>query len=91
MIDAIFRARMYDVINLYEEPCDPKRPLINLDEKPKQLFGEKRMSIPLKWGSPEKSFYETFDKDEAERILSKNSITHQSMQAGSMPLKSRSM
>jgi len=49
---------MYDVLNLYEEPYDPKRPLVNLDEKPKQLLGEKRMSIPMKPGSPEKYDYE---------------------------------
>ena len=58
MIDAIFRACMYDVLDLYEEPYDPKKPLVNLDEKPKQLLGEKRMSIPMKPGSPEKYDYE---------------------------------
>ena len=57
-IDAIFRARMYDVLDLYEEPYDPKRPLVCLDEKPKQLLGEKRMSIPMKPGSLEKYDYE---------------------------------
>ena len=56
MIDAIFRACMYDVLDLYEER--PKRPLVNLDEKPKRLLGEKRMSIPMKPGSPEKYDYE---------------------------------
>jgi hypothetical protein len=49
---------MYDVLDLYEEPYDPKRPLVNLDEKPKQLLGEKRLSIPMKPGSPEKYDYE---------------------------------
>jgi len=49
---------MYDVLDLYEEPYDPKRPLVNLDEKPKQLLGEKRTSIPMKSGSPEKYDYE---------------------------------
>ena len=57
-IDAIFRACMYDILDLYEEPYDPKRPLVNLDEKPKQLLGEKRMSIPMKRGSIEKYDYE---------------------------------
>ena len=38
----------YDVLDLYEEPYDPKRPIVNLDEKPKQLLGEKRSSIPMK-------------------------------------------
>jgi hypothetical protein len=49
---------MYDVLDLYEEPYDPKRPLVNLDEKPKQLLGEKRLSILMTPGSPEKYDYE---------------------------------
>ena len=57
-INAVFRTRMYTVLNLYEEPYDPKRPLVCLDEKPKQLLGEKRMSIPMKRGSSEKYDYE---------------------------------
>lgn len=57
-IDAAFRECMYDVLDLYEEPYDPKRPLVNLDEKPKQLLGEKRNSIPMKPGSPERYDYE---------------------------------
>jgi hypothetical protein len=57
-IDALFRACMYDVLDLYEEPYDPKRPIVNLDEKPKQLLGEKRSSIPMKPGSPERYDYE---------------------------------
>jgi hypothetical protein len=57
-IDTIFRASTYDVPYLYEEPYDPKRHIGNLDEKPKQLLGEKRISIPMKSGSPEKYDYE---------------------------------
>lgn len=57
-IDAAFRACMYDILDLYEEPYDPKRPVVNLDEKPKQLLGEKRTSIPMKPGCPEKYDYE---------------------------------
>ena len=57
-IDAPFRACMYDVLDQYEEPYDHKRPLVCLDEKPKQLLGEKRMSIPMTPGSPEKYDYE---------------------------------
>lgn len=49
---------MYDVLDLYEEPYDPKKPIVNLDEKPKQLLGEKRMAIPMKPGCPEKYDYE---------------------------------
>lgn len=57
-IDDAFRECMYDVLDLYEEPYDPRRPLVNLDEKPKQLLGEKRESLTMKPGSPEKYDYE---------------------------------
>jgi hypothetical protein len=57
-IDATFRKRMYDVLDLYEEPYDPKRPIVNLDEKPKQLLKNKRKAIPMKPGNPEKYDYE---------------------------------
>jgi len=36
--DSEFRKRMYDVLDLYEEDYDPKRPIVCLDEKPKQLI-----------------------------------------------------
>jgi len=49
---------MYDVLNLYEEDYDPKKPLICLDEKPKQLLKDKRMSIPMKPGNSERYDYE---------------------------------
>ena len=57
-IDAEYRERMYDVLDLYEEEYDPENPLVCFDEKPKQLIGDKRMSIPMKPGSPEKYDYE---------------------------------
>jgi len=57
-MDAAFRARMYDVLDLYEEPYDPKRPVLCLDEKPKQLLQEKRRAIPMKPGTPERYDYE---------------------------------
>lgn len=57
-IDSEFRKRMYDVLDLYEEDYDPKRPIVCLDEKPKQLLGDKRTPIPMKPGSPEKYDYE---------------------------------
>jgi hypothetical protein len=57
-IDAEYRKRMYDVLSLYEEDYDPEKPLICIDEKPKQILGDKRKSIPMKPGSPEKYDYE---------------------------------
>jgi hypothetical protein len=57
-IDSEYRKRMYDVLDLYEEDYDPKRPIICLDEKSKQLIEDKRKPIPMKPGSPEKYDYE---------------------------------
>ena len=57
-IDSEFRKRMYDVLDLYEEDFDPKKPIVCLDEKPKQLLRDKRKSIPIKPGSSEKYDYE---------------------------------
>lgn len=57
-MDASFRARMYDVLNLYAEPYDPLKPLVCVDEKPKQLLVEKRKPFPMRQGSPAKYDYE---------------------------------
>ena len=57
-IDTEYRNRMYNILDLYEEEYDPLKPLICLDEKPKQLLGDKRKAIPMKPGSPEKYDYE---------------------------------
>ena len=57
-IDSKYRERMYNILYLYEEKNDPKNPLICLDEKPKQLLKDKRKTIPMKPGSPEKYDYE---------------------------------
>lgn len=57
-IDAPFIACMYDVLDLYEEPYDPERPIVCLDEKPKQLLSDKRKPIPIKPGRSEKYDYE---------------------------------
>ena len=57
-IDSEYRDRMYDILNLYEEDYNPKKPLICLDEKPKQLLRDKRIPIPMKPRSSEKYDYE---------------------------------
>lgn len=53
-----YRKRMYDLLNLYEKPYNPKHPVICIDEKSKQLIGENRIPIPMKPGSPVKYDYE---------------------------------
>lgn len=57
-IDAEYRRRMYNILNLYSEPYDAKIPVIGVDEKPKQLLAEERKPIPMKSGSPERYDYE---------------------------------
>ena len=39
---------MEDVLDLYEEPYDPKRPKVNVDETSKQLIAETRVPRPAK-------------------------------------------
>jgi len=41
---------MEDVLDLYAEPFDPKRPVVCLDEKSKQLLADSRPSMPAKPG-----------------------------------------
>lgn len=43
---------MEDVLELYEEPYDPARPVVCFDESPKQLIGEVREPIPVQPGAP---------------------------------------
>jgi hypothetical protein len=43
---------MEDVLDLYEEPYDPMRPVVCFDESPKQLIAEVREPIPVEPGSP---------------------------------------
>jgi hypothetical protein len=42
---------MEDVLDLYAEPPDPKRPVVCFDESPTQLIGEVREPIPAEPGS----------------------------------------
>ena len=41
-VDGTYVARMEDVLDLYAEGADPKRPVICFDESPTQLIGEVR-------------------------------------------------
>lgn len=45
---------MEDVLDVYERPEDPTRPLVCMDECPKQLIGEARKPIPSEPGMPER-------------------------------------
>ena len=57
-MSAEFVACMEDVLDLYTEPYDPKRPVVCFDETSKQLVSEKREPIPAKAGRGERFDYE---------------------------------
>jgi hypothetical protein len=57
-IDEEYRRRMHAILDLYEEPYDPLRPVVGLDERSKQLLREKRKPIPMRPGRPERYDYE---------------------------------
>jgi len=43
---------MEDVLDVYEAPYDPARPVVCFDESPKQLIGQVREPIPAQPGKP---------------------------------------
>lgn len=45
-VDGTYVARMEDVLDLYAEAHDPRRPVICFDESPTQLIGEVRQPVP---------------------------------------------
>ncbi len=53
-VDGEFVARMEDVLDLYAETPDPKRPVVSFDESPTQIIGEARLPIPAKPGQLER-------------------------------------
>jgi len=56
--NAGFVAAMEDVLEAYQKPRDPDRPLVCLDETSKQLIIETRAPIPAKPGQPARHDYE---------------------------------
>ena len=57
-VDGEYVARMEDVLDLYAEAPDPKRPIVCFDESPTQLIGEVRQPIPGKPGQRQRYDYE---------------------------------
>lgn len=45
---------MEDVLDVYEFPYDPQRPVVCMDEKPYQLLGDARESLPMRPGDIQK-------------------------------------
>jgi len=53
-----FVANMERVLEVYKRPFDPLRPVVCMDESPKQLIGEERLPVPASPGCPAKQDYE---------------------------------
>ena len=82
-VDAEYVARMEDVLDLYAEQPDPKRPVVCFDESPSQLIGEARQPIPAGRDGPNASI--TSIAATAPSI-SLSSLTHIALGAGSRSL-----
>ena len=53
-----FVANMEMVLDVYKRPFDPKRPVVCMDESPKQLIAETKIPIPASPGKVGKYDYE---------------------------------
>ena len=56
--NAEFVCAMENVLEVYKRPHDPRRPVVCMDEKPKQLTKETRAPVPGAKGRPERVDYE---------------------------------
>lgn len=56
--DAAFVCQMEQVLEVYKRPYDAKRPVVCMDEQPKQLIAEVSRPIPAAAGQPERVDYE---------------------------------
>jgi transposase len=56
--NAAFVCAMEDVLDVYQRPPDPKRPLVCMDEGSKQLLEDSREPLPIQPGQPERQDYE---------------------------------
>ncbi len=55
--NAEFVYHMEDILDVYTRPFDSNRPLVCMDEMPKQLIGETRSPLPPEPGKPERFDY----------------------------------
>lgn len=49
---------MEHILDIYEQPYDPRRPVVCFDERPCQLLGDVLMPIPMKPGHAERQDYQ---------------------------------
>ena len=60
---------MEDVLEVYQRPRDPKRPLVCLDEFAKQLLSETRLPQPVKPGKPLREDFEYLREGSATAFM----------------------
>ncbi len=58
VLDAQYRARMYELLALYARPRRRNEPVVCIDEKSTQLLAHSRAPLPMKGGSPAREDYE---------------------------------
>jgi hypothetical protein len=56
--DAAFVCNMEQVLEVYKRPYDAQRPVVCMDEQPKQLIAETRQPVPVAPGQPARVDYE---------------------------------
>ena len=56
-VSAEFVAAMEDVLELYAEPYDPRRPTVTFDETSRQWIAETRVPVPARPGQPRRDDY----------------------------------
>ena len=68
-MSADFVAHMEDVLDLYAEPYDPKRPVVCFDETSTQLLAETQPALPAQPGHPLRQDYEYRREGTRNRFL----------------------
>jgi hypothetical protein len=68
-VDAEFVARMEDVLALYAEAPDERRPVVCFDETPRQLIGEERVPVKAEPGKRARYDYEYVRKGTANVFM----------------------
>ena len=62
--------RMEEVLDLYEEPYDPKRPVVCFDERPCQLLADVRDPLPMEpGGRPKKRVDSEYERKGTAHVL----------------------
>lgn len=57
-VSSEYVARMEDVLDIYAQPIDPKRPRVCFDERPTQLLGDVIVPIPMSMGQAKRIDYQ---------------------------------